>query len=133
MVLNKEYINGLGEFEFYKGYFIGRINDGVNVGSNFVDALSELIHKHYHGKPFIYISDRINSYSLDPLATEDLIKRNNIRFVGVVVYTQQQEHMFYFEERFLDGITMRNFVSLDAAVVWSKQKLQEINKAKKVS
>ena len=66
----KEYINGLGEFEFFDGYLIGRINDGVNVGSNFVDALSELIHKHYHGNPFIYISDRINSYSLDPLATE---------------------------------------------------------------
>ena len=123
----KEYINGLGEFEFFEGYFIGRINVGVDAGSHFVDALSELIHKHYHGKPVIYISDRINSYSLDPVATIDLIERNNIRFAGVVVYTQQQEKMYSFEEHFIDGITMCNFVSLDAALCWSKQKLQEIN------
>ena len=122
----KECINGLGEFEFFEGYFIGRINVGVDAGSNFVDALSELINKHYHGKPVIYISDRVNSYSLDPVATMDLIERNNIRFVGVVVYTPQQEKGYSFEERFIDGITMCHFVSLDAALCWSKQKLQEI-------
>jgi len=123
----KECINGLGEFEFFEGYFIGRINVGVNAGSNFVDALSELINKHYHGKPVIYISDRVNSYSLDPVATMDLIERNNIRFAGVVVYTQLQEKAYSFEERFIDGITMCDFVSLDAALCWSKQKLQEID------
>ena len=123
----KECINGLGEFEFFEGYFIGRINDGVNAGSTFVEALSELIHKHYHGKPVIYISDRVNSYSLDPVATADLIKRSNIRCVGVVVYTQQQQKVYFFEERFIEGIPMCHFASLDAALCWSKQKLKEIN------
>ena len=123
----KECINGLGAFDFFESYFIGRINEGANAGSNFVNALSELIHKHYHGKPVIYISDRVNSYSLDPVATMDLIERNNIRFAGVVVYTQQQEKMYSFEERMIDGITMCHFVSLDAALCWAKQKLQEIN------
>ena len=123
----KECIPGLGEFEFFEGYFIGRISDGVNAGSNFVDTLSELLYEHYHGKPVIYISDRTNSYSLDPVATMDLIERNNIRFAAVVVYTQRQEQVYSFEERFIDGITMCHFVSLDAALSWSKQKLQEIN------
>ena len=123
----EECIKGLGEFEFFEGYFIGRIYDGVNAGSTFVEALSELIHKHYHGKPVIYISDRVNSYSLDPVATVDLIERNNIRFVGVVVYTRQQETVYSFEERFIKGVPMCNFVSLDAALCWSKQKLQEIS------
>ena len=81
----KEQIAGLGEFEFYEDYFIGRIYEGVNAGSNFVDSLSGLIQKHYSGRPIIYISDRVNSYSLDPIATNDLIRRNNIRFAGVVV------------------------------------------------
>ena len=69
----------------------------------------------------------MNSYSLDPVATADLVERNNIRFVGVVVYTRQQERVYSFEERFIDGSTMCNFASLDAALCWSKQKLQEIN------
>lgn len=123
----KECINSLGEFEFYEDYFIGRINYGADAGSSFLDAFSELIQKHFHGKPVVYISDRVNSYSLDPVATMELIKRNNIHFVGVVVYTQKQQNNYSFEERFIDGITMCHFHSLDAAVYWSKQKLQEIN------
>ncbi len=123
----KERIGGLGEFEFFDGYFIGRIDDGVNVGSDFVDALSELIHKHYLDRPIIYISDRVNSYSLDPVATMDLIERNNIRFAGVVVYTLQQRSVYSFEEHIIEGITMCDFVSLDAALTWAKQKLLEIS------
>lgn len=123
----KKCINGLGEFEFFEGYFIGRIYDGVNAGPDFVNELSGLIQKHYHGKPVIYISDRVNSYSLDPIATMDLIERNNIRFAGVITYSQRQKRTYPFEERFIDGITMCNFDSLDAALSWAKQKYQEIN------
>lgn len=123
----KEQISGLGEFEFFDGYFIGRINAGVNAGPDFVDALSELIQKHYHGKTIVYISDRVNSYSLDPLATMDLIERNNIRFAAVVTYTQRQRNIYPLEESIIDGVTMCNFDSLDAALNWAIQKLQEIN------
>lgn len=123
----KERIGGLGEFEFHEGYFIGRIDSGVNAGSNFMDALSDLIQKHYLGRPVIYISDRVNSYSHDPVATMDLIKRNNIHFAGVVAYTQPQKSNYSFEEHFIEGITMCCFTSLDAALTWAKQKLPEAN------
>ena len=123
----KERIQGLGEFEFHEGYFIGRIDYGEHASSKFVNALSELIQKHYHGRPVIYISDRVNSYSLDPVATMGLIERNNIRFAGIVTYTEQQQNMFAYEEQTIKGISMCNFVSLDEALAWAKQKLLKIN------
>jgi len=85
----KEKINGLGEFEFYQSYIIGRIYEGMNAGQIFVSPLTDLIQKCFSGRPTIYISDRINSYSLDPVASIDLIARNNIRFMGIVTYTQR--------------------------------------------
>ncbi len=94
----KERIDGLGEFEFSEGYIIGRIDDGVNAGPDFVDALTKLIQKHSSGQPIIYISDRVHSYSLDPLATMDLISRNNICYAGVVTYKRQQNKSFSLEE-----------------------------------
>lgn len=122
----KEQIKGFGEFEFFDGYFIGRINGGVNAGSDFVDALSELIRKQYHGKPIIYISDRVNSYSIDPFATMDLSERNNIRFAAVVTYTHQQKKIFPLEVKVMDRLSMCNFDSLDAALNWATLKVREI-------
>ena len=69
---------------------------GKNSDSSFVDVLSGLIHKHYLGRPVIYISDRVNSYSLDPVARMDLIERNNIRFAGVMTYTAMQKRILLF-------------------------------------
>ena len=122
----KEQIDGLGEFEFYKNYFIGRIYEGVNAGFAFVDSLSKLIQKHYSGRPAIYISDRVNSYSIDPMATNVLIRRNNIRFAGIVIYTQQQRRVYFYEEHVLQGVTVCSFDSLDAAVSWAEKKSLEL-------
>jgi hypothetical protein len=123
----KEQIDGLGEFEFYRNYFIGRIQEGVNAGPDFVDSLTELIQKHYSGRQCIYISDRVNSYSLDPVATNDLISRNNIRFAGVVIYTQQQRNVSFYEKQFFQGTNICFFDSSGAAKSWAEQKLLELH------
>lgn len=125
--MKKENVVGLGEFQFYKNYFIGKIYAGVNAGPEFVNELTGLIQKYFSGKPVVYISNRVNSYSLDPSATIDLINRNNIRFAGVVNYTKSQEHVYQLEEQILNGITMRSFNSLDHAVEWAEQKSLELN------
>lgn len=115
-----ETIDGLGEFEFYEGYFIGRIFEGVNAGSQFVDALTRLIQKHSKGLPVIYISDRVHSYSLDPVATMDLIERNRIRYAGVVTYTHQQNHIYRYEVKSIKGAELHSFPDLNAAVSWAR-------------
>ena len=89
-----ERIDGLGDFEFYKGYFIGRIDAGANAGPDFVDTLTALIQKHSPGQPIVYISDRVHSYSLDPVATMELISRNNIRYAGVVIHSPKQKKYY---------------------------------------
>ena len=123
----KEHINGLGDFEFYDGYFVGRISEGVHCTANSVDVLSDLIFKYFHGRPVVYISDRVNSYSLDPLATTDLILRNNIKFAGVVIYTHHQQHVYSYEEHAINGVIMHSFSSLAAAVAWAEQKALELS------
>ena len=123
----KEKIEGLGEFEFYRDYFIGRIYEGVNAGPDFSDLLSELIQKHFSGRPVIYISDRVNSYSVDPMATKDLIVRNNIKFTGAVVYTRRQKRISSFEDKIIEETKRCSFDSIAAAVSWAELKAQELN------
>jgi hypothetical protein len=125
--MNKEHIKGLGDFEFYEGYIIGRNSEGVHCTSNSVDVVSDLIFRYLHGRPVVYISDRLNSCSIDPLTTTELIVRNNIKFAGVVIYTHQQQNVYSYEEEAIKGTTMRSFDSLDAAVAWAKQKVLELS------
>ncbi|MAC45928.1 MAG: hypothetical protein CMI12_03620 [Oceanospirillum sp.] len=115
-----EVIKNLGEFEFFEGYFIGRIFEGANAGSDFVDALSSLIQKHSPGKPIVYISDRVHSYSLDPVATMELIERNQICYAAVVTYTRQQSRIFSYEVRSIKGAELRSFPNLAEAIRWAK-------------
>jgi len=122
----KESIENFGDFEFYEDYFIGRIHQGVDAGSHFIDALSELIQKHFARRPVIYISDRVNSYSLDPRATSELIERNDIRFTAVVTYNSRQNYIYSFEEHIIKGTTMCIFDSLESAVEWARQKAEEL-------
>jgi len=117
-----EHIKGLGDFEFYDGYFIGRIAEGANAGADYVNALSDLITKHFSGKSPVYISDRINSYSLDPLATSDLIVRNNIKYAGIVAYTPRQQKSASYQENSIKEIEMCTFTDISSAVAWAKQK-----------
>ena len=122
-----EKIRDLGEFEFYEHYVIGRVDEGVDAGSQFVGILTDIIQKHYSGRPIIYISDRVNSYSLDTTAASDLIARNNICFVGFVTYTDRQKRVYPVEEHLIEGAEICSFDYLGAAVKWAKQKSLEIN------
>jgi hypothetical protein len=123
----KEKIDGLGEFEFHETYFIGRIYEGVDAGNNFVPPLSKLIQKHFSGRPTIYISDRINSYSLDPIATNDLIAKNNISFSAIVTYNKKGERFYSYLNTVIEGAIICSFDSLDNAVTWAKLKALELN------
>ncbi|MCP4188974.1 MAG: hypothetical protein GY763_15315 [Gammaproteobacteria bacterium] len=123
----QETISGFGNFEFYDKYFIGRIYEGVNAGNEFVDHLTDLIQKHYSGRPIIYISDRINSYSLDVVATTDLIRRNKIHFSAIVAYTPIQEELYSYEKKCIEGTDIYLFSNLDAALSWAKQKALEMD------
>ena len=123
----KEHIRGLGDFEFYDNYFIGRIAEGANASADYVSSLSDLITKHLPGKSPVYISDRVNSYSLDPQATSDLIARNNIKFAGIVVYSPHQKNNIFYEEKVIKGTVMCVFTDIDSAVTWAKQKSLMLN------
>lgn len=122
-----EKISGFGEFEFHKGYFIGRIYEGIHAGIDHIKPLSELIARYYSGAPIVYISDRFYTYSIDMVATKKLIDENNIGYVAVVNYSSRQTYFFSIEKRLIDNIQINEFHSLDLAIAWAKIKALELS------
>jgi hypothetical protein len=121
-----ESIPHLGTFEFYDNYFIGRIYDGVDAGKKHIEELNRLINAHYSGAPTIYISDRVHSYSLDPVATQNLIANSNIVYAAVVLYSSPQKESFPLEKMLISNISLEQFNSLDSAIKWAETKAADL-------
>ena len=121
-----EKISKFGEFEFHKGFVIGRIYEGVNVEEKHIKSLSDLISKYYSGDPIVYISDRVYSYSIDTVATKSLIVDNNICYAAIVTHSNTQKITFPMEKEIIDNVIMKSFHSLDSAIDWAVEKTLEL-------
>ncbi|MFO7719780.1 MAG: hypothetical protein R6W85_04990, partial [Gillisia sp.] len=64
--------------KFYKDFVVSKIKEDVVVDKNNTEALVKACSGIYRGEKFIYISQRSNSYNVDPLIYVDLEKSTNL-------------------------------------------------------
>ena len=55
----------LGRLYLFDNYIITEFNEGINITFENFSEVSEIIKSHYKNEPFGFISNRINSYSMD--------------------------------------------------------------------
>ena len=115
----------IGTFQFYPNLVISEMKEGVVV--NFDKCLPLFIHglEHYkHEKRLIYISNRINSYSIDPtLHLEAKSIYRNLYGYGVVVYDEMNYRIAQLEENFMN-CPVNIFYSLDDAKAWAQHLIE---------
>ena len=115
----------IGTFRFYENIVIGQIREGMQIDLDNSLPLFALAWEQYRNKPVVYISDRKNSYSLDP--TMHYETKKLVPFVAGyawVVYDDRCEKVARLEERFLDFPT-EVFRSMQPALEWAWNLLQE--------
>lgn len=121
-ILIKKYELEIGSFYFYKNFVIGEIKEGIITTHENSEELF-LIGKEYYGltAPFVYISNRVNSYSFDPTGHYKSLKLfPNLRGFGVVAYTMRSEKVANLEQVFID-VPTKIFDNLKSAVYWAEQ------------
>lgn len=119
-----------GKLYFFEHMMVSEFKEGILF--TFANAL-EFISKAeaYYGteKNLVYISNRINSYSVDPV---DWIKLgfsyNNLLSIGVVNYTFFKKKVFHVEKMFCRK-PMKGFSSLNEAVDWAYE-ITQIKRSK---
>lgn len=115
----------IGTFRFYENIVIGQIREGMQINLDSSLPLFALAWEQYKNNPVVYISDRKNSYSLDP--TMHYETKKLVPFVAGyawVVYDDRSEKVAHLEERFLDFPT-GVFRSLENALEWAWNLLQD--------
>ena len=104
--------------KFYDNYVISIINEGVIVSKEISDKISEAAINYYQGKPFVYITHRMHSYSVDPNVYKDVSKIKNL--VGFVVVSDSKMSIknALLEKIFLNK-PFQIFSNLEDGILWS--------------
>lgn len=115
----------LGTYYFYDQYFVSEINEGEVITLEKLDDLIPLVIKHYgDGKPFTYISNRINSHSITPLDYLNcpLNAMENFKGYGVVAYNKNCKISLEIEKHFAKR-PFHQFDDLKSAINWTGKQL----------
>ena len=73
-----------GEITVYKDYIYTVMNEGITVQPNFNDILLAVAEIYYSDREFVYITHRINSYSIDPIIYLETSKIKNLKgFIAI--------------------------------------------------
>ncbi len=121
-ILIKKYDLEIGSFYFYANFVIGEIKEGIITTHENSRELF-LIGKEYYGlaTPFVYISNRVNSYSFDPTGHYKSMKLfPNLKGFAVVAYNIRSEKVANLEQVFID-VPTKIFNNLKSAVHWAEQ------------
>ncbi|MEW7292665.1 hypothetical protein [Aquimarina sp. 2304DJ70-9] len=117
--LIKKHVLDIGSVYFYENFVVTEINEGIVFNFEKATKLFQL-GKHYYGNktPFVYISNRINSYSFEPTAhmkSKELFP--NLKGVAVVIHNPVSHKVAELEKAFLSKPS-EIFYTLENAIEW---------------
>ncbi|UOB17307.1 hypothetical protein [Abyssalbus ytuae] len=108
-----------GIFYFFEDFIIGEMDDGADITFENCRELIYTIKKNYKLNVFGYVSNRINSYSVNPLDYKLINKHlGNLISFAMVCYDNTCQKSIDIEKRFCSR-TVKTFNDLDDAIEWT--------------
>jgi len=109
--------------ELHKNYVFAVMHEGIVVDEKNNTILIEIIENHYRNIPFVYITHRINSYSVDPTVYRRTSKIKSLVGLAVVSSMQTQKISVAYEKHFFSK-EFCHFHSLKEAIAWKDEILK---------
>lgn len=107
------------EVHFYESYMIVTVDTGTNMTVYHNDILKDLADNYFRNNPFVYITHRVNSYSVDPSVYKETSKINNLVGFCVVSKNFMAKSTAQIEKLFLNK-PFEIFDDLSEAIEWAK-------------
>lgn len=108
------------KLNFYGQFVITEMNEGVDLDENHVDIMTRFAVDFYGDKPFGYISNRIHSYSVNPVIYFKISNIKNLAAFAVVSTRSIVSYNVKIEKAFMTK-PYELFDTLDEAVNWVTQ------------
>ncbi|AXT59131.1 STAS/SEC14 domain-containing protein [Aquimarina sp. AD10] len=113
------------DIDVYEDYTVARIHEGMITTPENLKVFLKLIDIHYKNKPFVYISHRIHSFSINPAIHAESSKIPNL--IGIAVVSedplqkiQTQVEKVFFKKEF------KHFTTIQEALVWKDEIIKKV-------
>jgi len=103
----------------YSNYLIGVINEGVTINPSHNKILVNVVDTYYREKKFVYITNRVNSYSVNPAIYAETSKVKNLQGFAVVSKDYKAKSNAEIEKLFFDK-PFEIFGTLEEAITWAE-------------
>jgi len=103
--------------EFHSNYVISRVRENVVFSQKQVRDLVEVCSDFYKRKKFVYLSQRVNNYNVDPTIYLNISDVKNLAGIGIVSSNSAALKMANFEQKF-SKIPFSIFLEMDDALEW---------------
>jgi hypothetical protein len=117
------------DLEIHDNLVIARFDEGSDITIENWMEIREILLDNFSGK-FAWISDRINSYSIDPtlfLAPDVIEDIDNFACLAQVNYVKNLKDSTEIAKDFLSvKVPFRSFVTLDDALNWVREMLHDV-------
>lgn len=113
----------LGSLYLFDNYIVVEFKEGVDINFENFSDVTEIIKKQFNDRPFGFIANRLNSYSID---LSDATKFNayfpNLKAYAIVAYTVMTRRVFEVENHFFT-FNREAFKNLEQATEWVEKTL----------
>ena len=115
----------LGKVYLFDNYVITEFNEGVDINFDNFNEVTEIIKKQFDDKPFGFIANRLNSYSIN-LTDASTFNSNfpNLKAYAIVVYNSLTQRVFEIENHFFK-FNRQAFKSIEQAIEWVEDTLHK--------
>ncbi|MCX7552163.1 hypothetical protein [Xanthomarina sp. F2636L] len=114
------------EIFVFDEFLICQIREGAEIYPDHNLKLNDIIQTHFSGTNMVYISNRVNSYSVDPLTYVQTEKIPNLKAIAMIPETELMKKSAEFERDFYDK-PYEIFSCLSDAIEWTHQILKNCN------
>lgn len=114
---------GYSEVFVFEHYLVNQIKDGVVVNQEHVEVLQNMITRHFFDRDLIYIANRINSYSIDPLIYREVAEIENLKGLAIVVNSDMKMKTAMYEKQFYTR-PYEVFYTMNEAIIWAALQLK---------
>ncbi|WP_231567323.1 hypothetical protein [Lacinutrix sp. Hel_I_90] len=120
------------EVFIFDDFLIKQIKEGVVITPEHNKELKTLISKHFKDKNIAYISNRVASYTVDPMVYKEAEKIHNLVAMAIIPATETMRANAEFEKKFYHR-PYNIFDNLTDAIIWVHSIINIENEKDKIS
>ena len=121
--MNHEHLFSFGHLAFLDTYAVITINDSKHIDFTEINEIGPVLESEYIGKQFGLIANRVNQYSVNPLAINKLFSVNNLVAGAIVSQSSIAQSNAIIENDIVEDAPIKYFHEMSSAITWINEKV----------